>query len=177
MLLTNEQNSNRNKLTVVAFPAQTPILGKNEIFFLFSVRQILSVLDPSDIVLPADNSNPSRGTAEWRGKQFPILSLEKSLGLPVSKTVSKYRIIAIREVYKSSKNNFQDVHALCQIGTTLRRWQLPIECQPIEAPRWISQPSFLKGVYRMEKSVFLVPHLKEIVTKTKFNRTEVVHSG
>ncbi len=172
MLLLNKQESNRSSSTIITFQAQTPIMQEKEVFFLFSIRQVLGVLDPSNI----DSTDSAQATAKWRGKHFPILSLEKSLGLPVSDTVSKHRIIVIREVYKDNENNFHDVYALCRLGTALRRWQLPVECHPVEVPKWIHESSFLKGVYKMEKSVFLVPEIRKIVTKTQLKQKEVVHN-
>ncbi len=175
MLLLNEQESNRSNSTIITFQAQTPIIEKKEVFFLFSTRQILGVLDSSGMDSTTGNFDSAHSTTKWRGKHFPILSLEKSLGLPVSDTVSKHRIIVIREVYKESQNDFQDVYALCQLGTALRRWQLPIECQPVAVPQWIYKSSFLRGAYEMGKSVFLVPNLRKIVTKMQFKQKEIVN--
>lgn len=163
MLLSTEQKNNLSNQTVLIFPAQTPMLEGKELFFLFSIRQIICFLDQSETDIKEDSLTCTIGAAKWRGKNFPILSLENCLGLPPLSNTSDLRSVVIRDVYKDNDDQFCDLFALCQLDKAMRRLQLPLNCRPIAIPEIISNPSLLMGAYEMEKSTFLVVDLKKIV--------------
>lgn len=165
MPIDKKQPDHSNNSTVLIFPAQTPMLQDKEICFIFSIRQVISVLGCHHT--PSDRRHSSRihGAAQFRGKEMPVLSLESCLGLPLSKSITAQRIIVIREVFKDDDHEFQDVYALCKLSAEIRRLKLPLECHPVAAADIFPRSALIKGAFEMGKSILLVIELRRILER------------
>jgi chemotaxis signal transduction protein len=146
---------------------------EKDIFFLFSIHQVISLLNQDHIPTPPDKSAKIVGQAEWRGNNLPLISLENCLELPAAETVKDQRIVAIREVYRDKDNELKDLYALCQLNAAIRKLQLPFDSRPITVPGCIENPSLLKGVYEMEKCILLMVNLRSILGISTLSNSKV----
>lgn len=163
MSLSKKKDNSTSDSIVLLFPAQASLWEGKEILFLFSVHQVIGVLNQDRGPMTSGRSTHIVGKTKWRGNDLPILSLENCLGLPNGGSILDQHIVAIREVYRDEDNELKDLYALCCLGANTRRLHLPFENHPVDVPECIHQPSFLKGVYEMRHSIILVIHLRQIL--------------
>ncbi len=170
----NLQNSSKRQ--VIAFPARTPLIGGRQIHFLFSVRQVVDVLRHVDIQSTGQDSDDT-GTIQWRGRQVPVLDLERRLGLRVSENGMPMRNIVVRSIVQTPQGGLQDLFAACCVGAASRQFELPLNCQPVIPPDHLPGIEYIEGMYVMAEYLFMVLNLGKMAGGMipSVHREAVVH--
>ncbi len=148
---------------VFAFPAFTPAHEGRQVFYLFSVRQVVEVLRDVKILPVPFSPCGAEGVAEWRGRVVPVLSLEKYLGIKRPTGQKAVRTIAIRSVGKSNTDRHKELYAIITVGAKVEQLELPLECDAVEIPEWITDASSLIGAYQMPDRLLLVVDIEKIL--------------
>lgn len=148
---------------VFIFPAFAPEHEEKQVFYLFSLRQVVEVLRAVKILPVPFSPCGTEGVAEWRGRVVPVLSLEKYLGINWSGEPKRVRSIALRSVGKSKKERIEDLYAIVNVGVKVEQLELPLECDAAETPEWITETSCLIGTYQMPNRLLLVVDIEKIL--------------
>jgi chemotaxis signal transduction protein len=157
-------NSSQVGAQVLVFPAQASEVQGKQINFLFSVRQVVDVLVEARVQSVPFGPQYAKGIAEWRGRSLPVLSLEHSLGLKIPEPVAmRLRTIVVRGVHRRNDHDLLELYGIVQVGSAVRKLDLPLPCKPVSAPAWIAESSYLKGIYEWEQRVLLVVDLEKIL--------------
>ena len=150
---------------VLVFPARTPEIAGERIFYLFSVRQVAEVLIRVN-VQPVPYAPPyAEGVIQWRGRVLPVLSLEHFLGIGVSADQMHLRSIVVRSVAKDRGDTFHEEFTVFKVGAATRQMDLPLTYEPVNVPDWIDDGTVLSGAYRLERHLFLVINMKAILRR------------
>jgi len=148
---------------VFAFPAFVPTHEGRQVFYLFSVRQVVEVLRDVKILPVPFSPSGTEGVAEWRGRVVPVLSLEKCLGIRQPDEQEHMRTIAIRSVGKAETDRLEELYAIVTVGAKVEQLELPLECDAVETPAWITEASCLIGAYQMPDRLLLVVDIEKIL--------------
>lgn len=162
MKKSDMQNSQTNGL-VIAFPARTPVVENKRIFYLFSVRQVAEVLNCVGVHPVPHAPNYAEGVTQWRGRVLPVLSLEHFLGITVSGDQKHLRSIVVRSIAKDSGDMFHEVYTVFKVGAAIQQIELPMNCEPVSVPDWITNATVLSGVYQWERQLLLVINMEAIL--------------
>lgn len=163
---------------VIAFPASTPLIGSRQPYFLFSVRQVVDVLNQVEIRSIASDLHHIRGVALWRGRMVPVVCLEASLGLRTLENGIPLRTIVVRGLEVSDTGEVRDLYAICKIGAAVRQFQLPIACRSVARPERLPGVDFLSGVYVMDEYLFMVVRIESVLAGfNNENMQETVRVG
>ncbi len=158
-----EKNSRKTGAQVFIFPARTSGFDGNPVYYLFSVRQVVEVLRHVDVQAVPFGPKYAEGVAEWRGHVLPILSLEKCLGLQESNEQMPRRTIVVRSVAENSNGNFHESYAIVKVGAAVHQLALPLACEPVDVPHWVTETACLSGVYQMQERFLLVVNVEKIL--------------
>lgn len=152
---------------VLIFPARTPGAHGKQVYYLFSLRQVVDVLKQTNPQPVPFGPEFAEGVTQWRGRVLPILCLEHCLGMKTSEATIPLRTIVVRGVHQSNGHEPREFYAIFKVGAAVRQLGLPLECNPIPVPRWITNASALSGAYEMEKTILLVVNLEKILGVTQ----------
>lgn len=148
---------------VLIFPARTPGVQGKQVYYLFSLRQVVDVLRQADPQPVPFGPRFAEGVAQWRGRVLPVLSLEHCLGMKTSDETLPLRTIVVRGVHQGNGHEPRELYAIFKVGAAVRQLGLPLDCNPIPVPPWITDASALSGVYEMEEIILLVVNLEKIL--------------
>lgn len=166
----------RNKYAdghVFIFPARTSEVEGKQIFYIFSVRQVVEVLNRADALPVPLAPMYAEGVTRWRGRILAVLSLEHCLGMAVSDERMHLRSVVIRSVATDPMDDFYEVYTVCQVGGAIRQMDLPLPYMPTSVPDWVTNAFVLSGVYELEDHLFLVLNM-EAILNTKMLRDRYV---
>lgn len=149
---------------VLIFPARTPSVQGKQVYYLFSLRQVVDVLGQADLRPVPFGPGIAEGGAQWRGRVLPVLHLEHCLGMKTSDETIPLRTIVVRGVHQGNGHEPKELYAIFKVGAAVRQLGLPLACNPIPVPPWITNASALSGVYEMEKMFLLVVDLEQILS-------------
>lgn len=157
-------DSNLTGAQVLLFPAMASEVQGRQIHYLFSVRQVAEVLSEIQVHDVPFGPQYVQGIAEWRGRSLPVLSLEHCLGLDRPETAEmKLRTVVVRGVHQHTDDDPQELYGIVQVGTAVRKLELPLACKPISMPAWIVGTSYMKGIYEWEQHLLLVVDIEKIL--------------
>lgn len=147
---------------VVVFQAGTPVNAGHAISFLLSARQVVEVTENLPIwpvpLAPAFTD----GITYWQQRVLPVVSLEKCLGLVEQDATTKAKMLVVRSRDKTKTGN-DGLHGIFRIGPNIRHILLPAECQPVNAAEWTLQYRRLRGAYKWQSGILLVPDVEMIL--------------
>lgn len=152
---------------VLIFPARTPGVQGKQVYYLFSLRQVVDVLRQANPQPVPFGPGFAEGVAQWRGRVLPVLCLEQCLGMKTSDETIPLRTIVVRGVHQGNGHEPRELYAIFKVGAAVRQLVLPLACNPIPVPPWITNASALSGVYAMEKTILLVVNLEKILGITQ----------
>jgi chemotaxis signal transduction protein len=158
---------------VLIFPARTPGVQGKQVYYLFSLRQVVDVLRQANPQPVPFSPGFAEGVSQWRGRVLPMLCLEHCLGMKTSDETIPLRTIVVRGVRLYNGDNgdngheSRDFYAIFNVGAAVRQLKLPLACNPIPVPSWITNASALSGVYEMEQTILLVVNLEKILGGTQ----------
>jgi purine-binding chemotaxis protein CheW len=152
---------------VLIFPARTPDVEGKQVYYLFSLRQVVDVLRQANPQPVPFGPGFAEGVAQWRGRVLPVLCLEHCLGMKTSDETLPLRTIVVRGVHQGNGHEPRDLYTIFKVGAAVRQLKLPLACNPIPVPPWIANASVLSGVYEMEKTILLVVNLEKILGETQ----------
>ena len=155
--------NNRTDGHVFVFPARTPVVEGMRIFYLFSVRQVAEVLNCVSVHPVPFAPHFAEGVTQWRGRVLPVLSLEHFLGISVSGEQGHLRSIVVRSIAKNSADMLHEVHIVFKVGAAIRQIDLPMTCEPVSAPDWVTGVIYLSGVYKLERHLYLVINMEAVL--------------
>lgn len=158
---------------VFIFPARTSEVEGKRIFYIFSVRQVVEVLNQANALPVPFSPMYTEGVTRWRSRILAVLSLEHCLGMAVSEEQTHLRSVVIRSVSVDNMDNFHEVYTVCKVGGAIRQMDLPLPCMPTSVPDWITNASVLSGVYELEDHLFLVLNM-EAILNAKMPREQYV---
>ena len=156
----------QNSLTnghVFVFPARTPVVESKRIFYLFSVRQVAEVLNCVSVHPVPYGPHYAEGVTQWRGRVLPVLSLEDFIGIAVSGDQEHLRSIVVRSIAKDNPDMFYEVYTVFKVGAAIQQIDLPMICEPVSIPDWVTNATVLSGVYKLEQQLFLVINMEAIL--------------
>ena len=156
------QNSQSNG-HVLIFPARTPVVEGKRIFYLFSVRQVAEVLNRVGVHPVPYAPHHAEGVIQWRGRVLPVLSLEHCIGIAVSGDQEHLRSIVVRSITRDNAGTLHEVYTVFRVGAAIQQLDLPMTCEPVSAPDWVSNATVLSGVYQLDQQLFLVINMKAIL--------------
>lgn len=156
---------------VIAFPARTPLVDGRQIYFMFSVRQVVDVLRQVDLQ-PAPDRKLIVGLTDWRGTTVPVVDLENRLGLRILENGMSLRNIVVRSVIQDPLNGDRDLYAVCPVGAAVRQFQLPLPCKTVTPSQRFAGVDLIEGMYVMAEYLFIVANLNKIVNGTRKYRPE-----
>ncbi len=148
---------------ILVFPSRVADMGVGPIFYLFSVRQVVEVLPHPDIQPVPFGPTHAEGVAQWRGRILPVMSLEDSLGIEKSRVPGPLRTLVVRSVTAVNPCEYRESYAIFKVGAAARQLTLPIDHTVLPVPRWIGNPSCLKGIYQMRHEIILAPNIEEMI--------------
>jgi chemotaxis signal transduction protein len=148
---------------VFVFPARTPVVESRRIFYLFSVRQVAEVLNCVSVHPVPYAPHYAEGVTQWRGRVLPVLSLEHFLGIAVTGDQKHLRSIVVRSIAKDSGDMFHEVYTVFKVGAAIQQIDLPMACEPVSIPDWVTNATVLSGVYELERHMFLVINMEAIL--------------
>jgi chemotaxis signal transduction protein len=148
---------------VLIFPARTPKVQGRRVYYLFSLRQVVDVLMQADPQPAPSGPRFVEGVAQWRGRVLPVISLEHCLGVKTSDETIPLRTIVVRGVHQGDGHEPRELYAIVKVGAAVRQLGLPLACNPIPVPPWITNASAISGVYETRKTFLLVVSLEKIV--------------
>lgn len=164
MIVENtDMQKNQTNGHVFVFPARTPVVESKQIFYLFSVRQVAEVLNCVSVHPVPYAPHYAEGVTQWRGRVLPVLSLENFLGIAVSGDQMNLRSIVIRSITKDSVDMFHEVYTIFKVGAAIQQIALPMACEPVSIPNWVTNANVLSGVYQLERNLFLVINMGAIL--------------
>jgi chemotaxis signal transduction protein len=148
---------------VLIFPARTPGVQGKQVYYLFSLRQVVDVLRQVDPQPVPSGPRFVEGVAQWRGRALPVLTLEHCLGMKTSDEAMPLRTIVVRSVHQGDGHEPRELYAIVKVGAAVRQLGLPLACNPIPVPPWITHASALSGAYETKKTILLVVNLEMIL--------------
>jgi chemotaxis signal transduction protein len=160
---------------VLIFPARTPGVQGKQVYYLFSLRQVVDALRQANPQPVPFGPEFADGVAQWRGRVLPVLCLEQCLGMKTSDETIPLRTIVVRGVHQNNGHEPRELYAIFNVGAAVRQHALPLACKPIPVPPWITNASALSGVYTMEKTILLVVDLEKILGVTQSPESQNEH--
>jgi chemotaxis signal transduction protein len=155
--------NNQTNGHVFVFPARTPVVESKRIYYLFSVRQVVEVLNCVSVHPVPYAPHYAEGVTQWRGRVLPVMSLEHFLGIAVSGDQKHLRSIVVRSITKDSVDMFHEVYTIFKVGAAIQQIDLPMACEPVSVPDWVTNANVLSGVYQLERNLFLVINMGAIL--------------
>lgn len=157
-----QKESNEPQSWVVTFPAQIPEINGQQVFFLFSTRQVITVLEEMPLWSLPLSPNFSEGICFWNDVFVPVICLESYLGFNIEKTSRRSRMLVVRAPsrHPDTKGSLQ---GLIRVGRQMQNMLLPEDCDPQLSLGWIPDATVIKGVYGWERHLFIVVDLEEIL--------------
>ena len=156
------KESNERKRWVLTFPAQIPEISGQKVFFLFSTRQVITVLEEMTVWSLPFSPKFSEGIGFWNNDFVPVICLERYLGFNIEETQRRRRMLV---VHAPSRNpdTVGRVQGMIRVGRQMQNMLLPEECDPQVSLGWIPDTTVIKGVYGWERRLFIVVDLEEIL--------------
>jgi chemotaxis signal transduction protein len=172
--LQTKVRHNKSTGQVLVFPARSPKFKNRQVYYLFSLRQVVDVLRQANTQPVPFSPQYVEGIAEWRGRVLPVLSLEQCLGIGMSKEAIPMRTIVVRGAQQSDGNEVHDFYAIFNVGAAVRQYDLPLECKPLAIPQWIANGYCLSGAYQMDKQVLLAINLENVLAIDQTDKPGIV---
>jgi chemotaxis signal transduction protein len=163
-------SSNVGARKVLIFPAMTPAVRNNQIYFLFSIRQVEDIIQEINICPVPFAPSYTKGLGWWREQTLPVISLETCLGLETKSSRKDPRFMLIRGATQL-KVGFESgqpdgsgkvMHSIIKAHRSIRLSTLPIQCAPVTAP-WIPHQEFVRGVYEWDQGFLIVVDINMIL--------------
>ena len=146
---------------VLIFPARIPKFSDRQVYFLFSLRQMVDILVDATVQPVPFSPDHLEGVAEWRGQVLPVVSMETYLGFQCLNTRKIQRMMVVRAIRNSSIQTNPDRIILRAIPP-IQMLTLPIDCSPA-ADDWIPENRFARGVYEWGNKLLVTAHLEHIL--------------
>ncbi len=155
---------------VLIFPAMTPAVRNNKLYFLFSIRQVEDIIQEINICPVPFAPSYTEGLGWWREQAIPVISLEACLGLEKEPSREDPRFMLIRSAAQlkigfeagQSVGNGGVMRAIVKAHRSIRLSTLPIKCVPVAAP-WIPHREFVRGVYEWDQGFLIVADINTIL--------------
>jgi chemotaxis signal transduction protein len=162
-MATCTANDKRSNARLLVFPARTPAIEGRQVWFLFSIRQVVEVLRAVDIRPVPFGSDWTEGIADWRNRVVPVLSLEGCLGIQLAKAPMPQRPIVIRSASRHRNGEVQTSYAIANVGLGVEQLALPEACEPIQTPEWVADNTVVAGAYRTPERLLLAVDMETIL--------------
>ncbi|MDM8555071.1 chemotaxis protein CheW [Desulfococcaceae bacterium HSG7] len=162
-------SSNVGERKVLIFPAMTPTVGNNQIYFLFSIRQVEDIIQEINICPVPFAPSYTEGLGWWREQTLPVISLEACLGLEIKSSRKDPRFMLIRSAAQlqiglesgQPAGSVGAMRSIIKVHRSIRLSTLPIKCAPVEAP-WIPNREFVRGAYEWDEGFLIVTDINTI---------------
>jgi chemotaxis signal transduction protein len=160
-----DSNTNRNHThaQIFIFQADTPAIDDRQVCYLFSVRQVVEVLSHADARPVPLGPKHTDGITQWRGRVLPVVSLEKCLGIEASQSQSHRRAVVVRSVIETDGNKLNEFYGIITVGAKIQQVELPLACEPMALPAWVSDATLLSGVFQTPHRILLVVNIGRIL--------------
>ncbi len=158
---------------VLIFPAMTPTVRNNQIYFLFSIKQVEDIIQAINICPVPFAPSYTEGLGWWREQAIPVISLEARLGLAKKSARKKPRFMLIRSApqLKIGLESRQPtgsggvMRSIIKTHHSIRLSTLPIKCAPVAVVPWIPHREFVRGAYEWDQGFLIVVDINTILNR------------
>ncbi len=155
---------------VLIFPAMTPAVRNNQVYFLFSIRQVEDIIQEINICPVPFAPSYTEGLGWWREQAIPVISLEARLGLEKKPSRRNPGFMLIRSATQlkiglgqGQPTGGSDVmRSIIKTHRGIHLATLPIQCEPVAAP-WIPNRKFVRGIYEWDQGFLVVADINAIL--------------
>ncbi len=150
---------------VLIFPAMTPAVRHNQIYFLFSIKQVEDIIQEINICPVPFAPSYTQGLAWWREQALPVISLEACLGLERESSPKDQRFMLVRSAnfgHGQPAGSSGVMRSIIGTHRTIRLVTLPIECAPVTA-HWIPHRELIRGAYKWGQGILVVADINTIL--------------
>jgi len=155
---------------VLIFPAMTPAVRNNQVYFLFSIRQVEDIIQEINICPVPFSPAYTEGLGWWREQALPVISLEARLGLEKKPSRKNTGFMLIRSATQLKTGLAQGqpagsggvMRSIIKAHRGIHLATLPIKCAPVTAP-WIPHQEFVRGAYEWEQGFLIVADINTIL--------------
>ncbi len=160
---------NAGERKVLIFPAMTPAVRNNQIYFLFSMKQVEDIIQEINICTVPFAPSFTEGLGWWREQAIPVISLEACLGLEkTSHKNPRFMLIRSATQLEVGLESGQPVgsrrvmRSIIKAHHNIRLATLPIKCAPVATP-WIPHREFVRGAYKWDQGLLVVADINTIL--------------
>ena len=155
---------------VLIFPAMTPTVRNNQVYFLFSIMQVEDIIQEINICPVPFAPSYTEGLGWWREQAIPVISLEACLGLEKKPTRVNPRLMLIRSATQHEigpgpgqpDSGKGVMRSIIKAYRGIHLATLPIKCTPVAAP-WIPHWEFVRGVYEWDQGFLIIADINTIL--------------
>jgi len=154
------------------------IQGKKPVL-LFTASQIDEVLVEAKIQMLPFAPEYLLGLCAWREQALPIIDLVRFFGLSSSEKEGGERYLVVRTVDTISPGddgNFRSekviLRCVLKVSDQIISEDIPADCEPLYPKQVGFAPIFVRGLFRGEKEVFILPDITAIIRSNSLGGVE-----
>jgi chemotaxis signal transduction protein len=169
MAVKKKSFAGAKKKTVSAYLETDEIQGRKPVL-LFTASQIDEVLAEAKIQTLPFASEYLLGLCAWREQALPIIDLVRFFGLSSSKKEGDGRYLVVRTVDTISPGDNEDfrsekviLRCVLKVSDQIISGDIPTNCEALYPKKAGFAPIFVRGLFRGEKEVFILPDIAAII--------------
>ncbi|RWX52549.1 Chemotaxis signal transduction protein [Candidatus Electrothrix marina] len=146
---------------------------------LFTAGQIDEVLTKAEIQAVPFASEYLLGLCAWREQVLPIMDLVRFFGLSSSGKDEGARYLVVRTVDTLSPGSAENIHSekvlqrcVLKVSDQIINGDIPADCEVIYPKQAGFAPVFVRGLFRREKELFILPDIAAIIHSNSLGGAE-----
>ncbi len=178
MSIKNKNSAGANAKTVSLYLDADEIQGRRPIL-LFTASQIDEVLAEATIHAVPFASEYLLGLCAWREQALPIIDLVRFFGLRSSEKEDVGRYVVVRTVDTHLPSNDKKLHSekmilrcVLKVSDQIISGDIPTDCESLYPKQAGFAPVFVRGLFRAEKEVFILPDIAAIIHSNSVDGVE-----
>ena len=152
----------RQDQKAIVFPAMAPEVTGKKIYFLFSISQVVDIVNEISVHGVPFSHPFIAGISRWRNHIVPVLSLEACLGLQSNEQRQERRGVVIRSTIEETDSGAGTL-CMLEVETSIRMFSLPLECKPLRINGAIPKNNLVRGFYEWKGGYLVVAEMEKIM--------------
>jgi chemotaxis signal transduction protein len=146
----------------IVFPALAPEVTGKRIYFLFSISQVVDIVNEISVHAVPFSHPFIAGISQWRNYIVPVLSLEACLGLKAYEQRHDRRGVVIRSAIEETGSGAGTL-CMLEVEAAIRMFSLPLECEPARINGAIAKNNLIRGFYEWKGGYLVVAEMEKIM--------------
>jgi chemotaxis signal transduction protein len=178
MAIKKKKSTGAKAKTVSLYLDADEIQGRKPVL-LFTASQIDEVLAEVAIQALPFASDYLLGLCAWREQALPIIDLVRFFGLSLSEKEEVGRYVVVRTVDTNLPGNDKKLHSekvilrcVLKVSDQIISGDIPTDCEALYPKQAGLTPVFVRGLFRCEREVFILPDIAAIIHSNSVDGVE-----